>query len=127
VPCFDSVRNAYLEDSFNDGAPIVALGAMTWFTRLNRPREAMFVVDDKIPKDQSYAFHVNYFTAFATWLDKPHTITTTEKLLNARRNFMVLDDDDGPWLKFVRSEHKLVLIELAKMGNNCTLWRVETQ
>jgi hypothetical protein len=128
VPCFDPQRNAYLEDSFSDGAPVVALGAMTWFTRLNRLPQAVFVVDDKIPKglDQGYDFHVNYLTAFAAWLNKPYTITTTEELL-AKRDFLVLDDHDGPWLKFVQSEHKLVLTELAKIDTACTLWRVESQ
>jgi Dolichyl-phosphate-mannose-protein mannosyltransferase len=128
VPCFDPARNTYLEDPFKDGGPVVALWSHTWLTRLNRPGgETIFLVDDRVPKAlgaeyQTYTFDRYFVPGFATWLGKG-TVTTTEKLLNGKLDFMVLDDDRGPWLKFVQLSHKLELTKLAEM-NGCKLWRV---
>lgn len=41
----------------------------------------------------------------------------TEKLLNLRKDFMVLDDQHGSWLKFILLSHMLKLTRLAEMKN----------
>jgi uncharacterized membrane protein len=121
VPCFDSARNEYLEDSFRDTGPLVAISVGPWLTRLNRPRQAIFLVDDALY--QVYAFDVNWVLAFATWADQSQAVTTTEKLLNTNKDFMIIVDRDRPWFKFIQVSHKLELTELAK-SKDCTLGRV---
>ena len=129
IPCFDSSKNAYLEDPFKDDGPVVAVSDHIWVTRQSRLGEKdIFVVDKrdlakKGTEYRSYAFQYHFVRRFAEWLGVP-TVMSTEKLLNARQEFMVLDDQNGPWFKFLRLTHKLELTPLAEM-KDCKLWRVK--
>jgi hypothetical protein len=129
IPCFDASRNVYLEDPFKDGGPVVAVSDHIWLTRLNRlGKEDIFPIDKRDllntgPDDRSFAFQDHLVSRFAEWLGV-HTVMPTEKLLNEKQDFMVLDDQQGPWLKIIRRSHKLDLTLLAKM-RGCRLWRVK--
>jgi hypothetical protein len=130
IPCFDPVQETYIEDSFSDGTPILTLGSHSWLTRLNRRGdEIIFPIDESLSKQsgvesRKYNFESNYAVRFAAWDGYP-TISTTEGLISAKRNFLVLDDDRGPWLKFVQQVHKLKLTKLSEM-KDCRLWRLES-
>src|SRR5580658_8481070 len=94
-------------DSFKDGEPIVALSRNIWFSRLNRlGDEDIFAVDKRDlvnngSDDRSFALQDHLVSRFAQWLGV-HTVMPTAKLLNPSRDFMVLDDRHGPWLRFIR-------------------------
>jgi hypothetical protein len=128
IPCFDPSQKAYLEDPFKHDAPILVLWSLPWLTRLNRPdEEIIYPVDGNAlpPSDPKYPFfnfNLNFVTQFAAWRRAP-TLKTTEELLNARRDLMVLDDGWGPWLEFVQLSHKVDVTKLAEM-EGCKLWRV---
>lgn len=129
IPCFDSSTNAYLEDLFKDDGPVVAVSDHIWLTRQSRLGEKDIFAFDKrdLAKKgteyRSYAFQYHFVRRFAEWLGVT-TVMSTEKLLNARQDFMVLDDQNGPWFKFLRLTHKLELTPLAEM-KDCKLWRVK--
>jgi Dolichyl-phosphate-mannose-protein mannosyltransferase len=129
IPCFDASRNVYLEDSFKDAGSIVALSLNIWFSRLHLlGNEDIFPIDkgdlmNNGPNDRGFAFQDHFVSRFAEWLGV-HTVMPTEKLLNEKQDFMVLDDQNGPWLKIIRRSHKLDLTLLAKM-RGCRLWRVK--
>ena len=129
IPCFDPVQETYIEDPFRDGTPILTLWMHSWLTRLDhRGDEKIFPIDQALAKqsdveNQKYNFEFNYAARFAAWEGYP-SIIKTEDLLGAKRNFLVLDDDHGPWLRFVQQTHKLKLTKLAEM-KGCRLWRLE--
>jgi hypothetical protein len=123
IPCFDPARNAYLEDRFKGDGPMVALGLHTWMTRLNRSWNATYLVNDDAVSSRPDEFLLKYILTFATWANKLQMITTADNFLNANFDFIVLDDDEGQWFKFVRSIRKPELIQLAR-ADRCTLWRV---
>jgi hypothetical protein len=130
IPCFDASRNVYLEDPFKDGGPVVAVSDHIWLTRLNRlGKEDIFLIDkgnlmNNGPDDRSFAFEDHLVSRFAEWLGVHRQVMPTEKLLSEKQDFMVLDDQNGPWLKFTRLSHKLKLTQLAEM-KGCKLWRVK--
>ena len=129
IPCFDASRNVNLEAPFKDAGPIVALSLNIWFSRLHLlGNEDIFPIDKEDlvnsgPNDRVFAFQDHFVSRFAEWLGV-HTVMPTEKLLNEKEDFMVLDDQNGPWLKIIRRSHKLDLTLLAKM-RGCRLWRVK--
>jgi hypothetical protein len=129
IPCSDASRNVYLEDPFKDAGPIVALSLNIWFSRLHLlGNEDIFPIDkgdlmNNGPNDRVFAFQDHFVSRFAEWLGV-HTVMPTEKLLNEKEDFMVLDDQNGPWLKIICRSHKLDLTLLAKM-RGCRLWRVK--
>ncbi len=129
IPCSDASRNVYLEDPFKDNGWIVALSLNIWFSRLHLlGNEDIFPIDkgDLVnhgPNDRIFAFQDHFVSRFAEWLGV-HTVMPTEKLLNEKQDFMVLDDQNGPWLNIIRRSHKLDLTLLAKM-RGCKLWRVK--
>jgi hypothetical protein len=129
IPCFDPVQQAYIEDSFRDGTPILTLWMHSWLTRLDhRGDEKIFPIDPGLAKqsdveNRKYNFESNYAKRFAAWDGYP-TIITTEDLLRTKRNFLVLDDGRGPWLRFVQQTHQLKLTKLSEM-KGCRLWRLE--
>ena len=130
VPCFDSSRMTYLEDPFKDRGTIVALSFPAWLTRLNRPGEVVvFPVDESALKKNGteyppYVYDTHFIERFSMWLGIK-AVMTSAQLLNAKPGFMVLDDGDGPWLKYIQLRHKVKLTPLGNEMKDCTLWRME--
>jgi hypothetical protein len=131
IPCFDPSQGTYIEDPFRDHGLIVALWSHTWLSRLNRPGETIVYPNDEGPRMKNgilyppYVYDYRLVSRFAKWLGV-NAVMTTSQLLDTKPDFMVLDDGEGPWLKYIQLRHKLKLIPLAEMKGSCTLWRVET-
>jgi hypothetical protein len=125
IPCFDSSRRVYFEDSYKDKDLIVANWIEPWLNRQNRPGEmVVFPVDENDPKKNGhYVWGRHFVETFAKWSDV-NTVMTTTQILNTKQNFMVLDDHDGVWLQYIQSRYKVELTPLTE-GKDCTLWLVK--
>jgi hypothetical protein len=129
VPCFDDARNSFIEDGFVGGKPVIALWGHSWMTRLERPGENIIYAFDtnpdpsEIAKYPSYRYDFNYTLGFADWLHSA-TVDSTEDLLRKTHEFLVLDDNTGPWLNSLRQHHAAELTKLAETPT-CKLWRVK--
>ena len=132
IPCFDPSPRTYIEDPFKDHSLIVAMWSHPWLSRLNRPGETIVYPHDEGALNKNgtayppYVYDYRFVSRFAKWLGV-NAVVTTSQLLNAKADFMVLDDGTGPWLDYIQLYHKLKLIPLAEMKGSCTLWRVETR
>ena len=48
-----------------------------------------------------YVYDTHFIERFSMWLGIK-AVMTSAQLLNAKPGFMVLDDGDGPWLKYIQ-------------------------
>jgi len=111
---------------------IVALWSHSWLSRINLSGETIvYPIDKGLLKEDGtahppYVYEYRFVSQFAKWLGVD-AVMTTSQLLDTKPDFMVIDDGQGPWLKYTQLRHKLKLIRIAEIKGSCTLWQVETR